>query len=114
MGASWCGEDGYFDRPQAVVEAFGRGAEVVVATVESLRPDGAGWAVELAGGETLSAGAVVVAAGADTPALLEPLGVSLPIEREERYLFYSRADPGAAARAARRLGRAALRREAAR
>ncbi|HEY3184301.1 MAG TPA: FAD-dependent oxidoreductase, partial [Gaiellaceae bacterium] len=26
VGAAWNGEDGYFDRPQAVVEAFARGA----------------------------------------------------------------------------------------
>jgi sarcosine oxidase subunit beta len=30
-----------------------------------------------------------VAAGLETPALLRPLGVVLPIEREERYLFLS-------------------------
>jgi glycine/D-amino acid oxidase-like deaminating enzyme len=70
-GASWCAEDGYFDRPQAVVEAFGRGLDVRIGEVRAL--------------SELDAGAIVVAAGADTPALLP----GLPIEREDRWLFYS-------------------------
>ena len=86
VGGSWCGDDGYFDRPQSVVEAFARGLDVRIAAVEELRPDGAGWSVGLAGGDTVLAEAVVVAAGAETPALV---GVELPIEREDRYLFFS-------------------------
>jgi sarcosine oxidase subunit beta len=70
-GGSWCAEDGYFDRPQSVVEAFARGLDVRIETVRSLGD--------------LAAEAVVVAAGADTPGLLP----GLPIRREERYLFYS-------------------------
>ena len=70
-GGAWCGEDGYFDRPQGVVEAFGRGLEVRLGEVRSL--------------EELDAEAIVVAAGADTPSLVP----GLPIGREERYLFYS-------------------------
>ena len=40
-GAAWCGTDGYFDQPQAVVEAFGEaacspGADLTVAEVEEL------------------------------------------------------------------------------
>ena len=70
-GAAWCAEDGYFDRPQSVVEAFGRGLDIRIGAVESTRE--------------LDADAVVVAAGVDTPALVP----GLPIEREERYLFYS-------------------------
>jgi sarcosine oxidase, subunit beta len=88
-GAAWCGEDGYFDRPQAVVEAFAQGTEVRIGTVTALEPDGAGWALVLAGGERLVADAVVVAAGAESAPLVAPLGVTLPIEREGRYLFYS-------------------------
>ena len=71
VGAAWCGEDGYFDRPQGVVEAFARGVDVQTREVRSV-------------GE-LAADAVVVAAGVDTPALVP----GLPIEREDRYLFYS-------------------------
>jgi sarcosine oxidase subunit beta len=70
-GGAWCAEDGYFDRPQAVVEAFGRGLDVRIQDVRALRE--------------LDAGAVVVAAGAATTALVP----GLPIEREDRWLFYS-------------------------
>jgi sarcosine oxidase, subunit beta len=70
-GAAWCAEDGYFDRPQSVVEAFGRGLDVRIGSVDST--------------DDLDAEAVVVAAGVDTPSLVP----ALPIEREERYLFFS-------------------------
>jgi sarcosine oxidase subunit beta len=75
MGAAWCEEDGYFDRPQSVVEAFGRGLDIRIGAVDSLEPK--------------LAGTVVVAAGAETADLLRPLGVELPIEREDRFLFLS-------------------------
>ena len=93
-GAAWCGTDGYFDRPQAVVEAFGeaafrRGAELTLAEVEQLAPDGDGWLVRLAGGDRIRAANVVLAAGYETRALTAPLGVDLPIEREPRYVFLS-------------------------
>lgn len=71
VGGAWCGEDGYFDRPQGVVEAFGRGLDVRIENVRSLAE--------------LSAETVVVAAGADTATLVP----GLPITREDRYLFYS-------------------------
>jgi len=74
-GGAWCAEDGYFDRPRSVVEAFGRGLDIRIGAIESLEPR--------------PADAVVVAAGAETADLLRPLGVELPIEREERYLFLS-------------------------
>lgn len=80
-GGAWCAEDGYFDRPQAVVEAFARGVDVRHATVDAIVRDGTGW---IAG--PLSADAVVVAAGVDTPGLLGP---DVPIVAEERYLFFS-------------------------
>jgi sarcosine oxidase subunit beta len=71
LGAAWCAEDGYFDRPQGVVEAFASGLEVRMKEVRS--PD------------ELEAETVVIAAGVDTPSLIP----GLPIEREDRYLFYS-------------------------
>lgn len=71
VGGSWCAEDGYFDRPQSVVEAFARGLDIRIEDVRSL--------------DELPAETVVVAAGAATPALVP----GLPIEREDRYLFYS-------------------------
>jgi sarcosine oxidase subunit beta len=93
-GAVWCDQDGYFDRPQAVVGGFVDaarrcGVAFVDRDVEALRTNGAGWSLTLAGGETASAEHVVVAAAYDSPALLRPLGIDLPIEREPRYLFYS-------------------------
>jgi sarcosine oxidase subunit beta len=74
-GGAWCAEDGYFDRPQAVVEAFGRGIDIRIGAIDSLEPK--------------LADTVVVAAGAATADLLRPLGIDLPIEREERFLFLS-------------------------
>ncbi len=71
VGAAWCATDGYFDRPQSVVEAFARGLDIRTRDVRSL--------------DELDAETVVVAAGADTPSLIP----HLPIAREDRYLFYS-------------------------
>jgi sarcosine oxidase, subunit beta len=93
-GAAWCGTDGYFDRPQAVVESFGdaavrRGAEVRLAEVEGVAPEGGGWVVRLASGDEVRASHVVLANAWDAPALAAPLGVDLPIEREPRYVFLS-------------------------
>jgi sarcosine oxidase subunit beta len=93
-GGSWCAEDGYFDNAQSVVEAFAaaaqqRGAQLAIADVVSLDRDGAGWRVVLRDGRTIEASDVVLATGYDTPALLRPLGVELPIEREARHLFFS-------------------------
>jgi glycine/D-amino acid oxidase-like deaminating enzyme len=70
-GAAWCAEDGYFDRPQALVEALGALADVRIREVRSL--------------DHLQADAVVVAAGADTPRLLP----ELPIRPEARVLCLS-------------------------
>lgn len=84
VGGAWCAEDGYFDRPQAVVEAFGRDADVRHATVGTIEREGTGWSVG-----PVTADAVVVAAGFETAALLAPLGVELPIVAEDRYLFFS-------------------------
>jgi sarcosine oxidase subunit beta len=94
VGASYCGEDGYFDKPQAVVEAFGEaavrsGADLRIASVETVERDGDGWSVRLAGGERLAADNVVVAAGYDSASIVAPLGLELPIEKQARYLFYS-------------------------
>ena len=93
-GAAWCETDGYFDKPQAVVEGFGeaawrRGAKLEIAEVCRVAPDGEGWRVELAAGE-LKAQHVVLAAGYDSPPLLAALGIDLPIVKEQRFLFLSR------------------------
>lgn len=83
-GGAWCAEDGYFDRPQSVVEAFAVGLDVRRAEVDALERDGAGWSLG-----PLAADAVVVAAGVDTARLLAPLGIDAPIAAEDRYLFFS-------------------------
>jgi sarcosine oxidase subunit beta len=80
VGAAFCPEDGYFDRPQAVVEALAEAVTERGARIE-LR--------EIAHLDELDAGAVVVAAGVGTPALLP----ELPIARESRYLFLSEPIP---------------------
>jgi sarcosine oxidase subunit beta len=88
-GASWCGEDGYVDRPQSVVEAFAREARVERAEVVAIAGGSGGWRLSLADGGETRAAQVVVAAGVDTAGLLAPLGVDLPIGAEYRWLFLS-------------------------
>ncbi|MHB1810655.1 MAG: NAD(P)/FAD-dependent oxidoreductase [Solirubrobacteraceae bacterium] len=94
LGAAWCEEDGYFDRPQAVVAGFAqaaerRGAVLEHATVRQLNQDEHGWRISLDDGRVVLAQRVVLATGCDTPALLGPLGVDAPIGKEPRYLFLS-------------------------
>jgi len=93
-GAAWCATDGYFDRPQAVVEAFAeavaaRGGRIALGEARAVARDGAGWRVELRGGEAAAGDAVVVAAAAATRTLVAPLGFDLPIVEEPRRLFFS-------------------------
>jgi sarcosine oxidase subunit beta len=90
VGGAWCGEDGYFDRAQGVVEAFAEaaaraGVELAHAEVTAVEPG----SVTVAGDERVSAGHVVVAAGTATPGLLGPLGVDVPIVAEDRFMLYS-------------------------
>jgi sarcosine oxidase, subunit beta len=92
VGASFCGEDGFFDRPQAVVEAVAEaaarlGAAVERAEVRGLERMGDGWRLALADGSFGEAGSVVVAAAVETRRLVRPLGLDLPIEAEDRWLF---------------------------
>jgi glycine/D-amino acid oxidase-like deaminating enzyme len=71
VGGAWSADDGYFDRPQSLVEALGALADVRIEEVVDV--------------DNVVADAVVVAAGVDTPNLLP----ELPIQREARYLFFS-------------------------
>jgi sarcosine oxidase subunit beta len=82
VGAAWCAEDGYFDRPQSLVEAFGAMADVQIGEVLGVEDEGV---VRLASGDRLRADVVVIAAGVDTARLLP----ELPIRPEARYLFFS-------------------------
>jgi sarcosine oxidase, subunit beta len=91
-GGSYCAEDGYFDRPQAVVTAFAaaaraRGAVLQRSHVRSIARDGAGWRVETNEGRAALVEHVAVAAAGETAALVAPLGARLPIEPEPRFLF---------------------------
>jgi sarcosine oxidase, subunit beta len=95
LGGSYCGEDGYFDKPQGVVESFAEAAQrdgvrIEHAHVWRLEPDGGGWLLQLADGTSARAAQVVVAAGYGTPALLESLALDVPIQKEARYLFFSK------------------------
>jgi sarcosine oxidase subunit beta len=94
LGATWCAEDGYFARPQAVVETFAEkvgdgGGRIELGGVRAIARDGGGWRLELASGIEIRSDAVVVAAGAESRALLAPLGFDLPIVEEPRTLFLS-------------------------
>jgi sarcosine oxidase subunit beta len=82
VGGAWCAEDGYFDRPRSLVEAFGAVADVQIGESLEVQHDGI---VRLASGGELHAESVVIAAGIDTPRLLP----ELPIQPQARYLFFS-------------------------
>jgi sarcosine oxidase subunit beta len=92
VGAAFCAEDGFFDRPQGVVEAFAEavrreGVAIERASAIALERDGAGWRLRFADDSSAEASQVVVATGVDAPTLVEPLGVELPIVAEPRFLF---------------------------
>jgi sarcosine oxidase subunit beta len=94
VGASWCEEDGYFDHPQTVVEAFSvaareRGARIEIGEVVSIRPVGTDWQLTLRDGSSCTAAQVVIAAGCDSPGLARQFDIELPIEPVARHLFLS-------------------------
>lgn len=94
QGASFCSEDGYFDKPQGVVEAFAEatqkaGVPIVHREVTAVERAEDGWKLQFSDGTTTSAGCVVVAAGYGSPAVTAALGLELPIRKEPRYLFFS-------------------------
>lgn len=94
VGAAYCHEDGYMDKPQGAVEAFAEAATRHGVTIEytgvrRLERQGGAWRLDLGNGSKAWAEQVLVAAGYDSPALLEPLGIHLPIDKEARYLFLS-------------------------
>jgi glycine/D-amino acid oxidase-like deaminating enzyme len=94
VGASFCAEDGYFDKPQAVVEAFAEaaqraGVKIVLRHVERLDRTDGGWRLQLDDRTASSAEVVVLATGYWTPAIAGSLGITPPIVKEARYLFFS-------------------------
>jgi sarcosine oxidase subunit beta len=93
-GASFCGEDGYFDRPQTVVEAFGEAAQrlgvaVVHAEVRGIEPVLSRWRLSFADGARTETRRVVVASSVEAPSLLRQLGANIPITAEDRWLLFS-------------------------
>ena len=61
------------------------GADLLRRDVRAIRPDDeGGWTIET-DGETLSASTLLIAAGAWSTRLLDPLGISLPLEYERGY-----------------------------
>ena len=99
-GACFCSEDGYFDRPQAVIAGFAataraHGARIEVFDVAALRQEGSYWSIGDRSGAAISCDHVVIAAGCDSPAVLAPLGLEVPIQREARHLsIASRSESG--------------------
>ncbi len=93
-GASWCAEDGYFDRAQEPVEAFAeaaqaRGVEIRIEEVLRLDPAGDGWRARTRSGSDPTAGSVVVAAACESRAILRDVGFDVPLRPEQRFLFLS-------------------------
>jgi sarcosine oxidase subunit beta len=93
-GGAACADDGYFDHPQAVVEAFAEvvtalGGAIEIVDVRTLLREGGGWRLDPVSGEARAFDSVVVAAGAASRALVAPLGFDLPIVEEPRTLFLS-------------------------
>ena len=84
--------EGWFDG-YAFAQALRRkartlGVELLTGEVAGIETDrGRVTGIRLADGTSISAGAVVVAAGTATPRLVAPLGVALPVESRKRYVF---------------------------
>jgi sarcosine oxidase subunit beta len=90
LGGSWCAEDGFFDRPQAVVAAFAQavgrlGVVTEIRELVAVERQADAWRLRFRDGAEAEAGAVVLAAGTETPSF----GIDLPIQPEPRHLFYS-------------------------
>ena len=94
VGGSYCAEDGYFDKPQGVVEAFAqaaveRGTRIDTSKVAGLKQDGDGWELLFDRGPPVYCDQVVIAASYDTNEILASLGIELPLTKAARYLFLS-------------------------
>ena len=94
LGGTYCSEDGYFDRPQAVVEAFGEtfvrdGGTIEIRGVREVSRDGTGWKLTFDDGRSTTAQHVVVAAGHQSSLLMAPIGSDIPIVAQAKHLFLS-------------------------
>ena len=94
FGAAYYDRDGYFDRPQGVVEAFaaaaGRtGTTIVPGHVVDISQHGERWKLKLFDGRAVIASQVVLAGGYELLPLAETLDLRLPVTKQPRYLFLS-------------------------
>jgi glycine/D-amino acid oxidase-like deaminating enzyme len=88
--AIWYPDSAHVIDPLEVVRAFaagalGRGAKILRANVSALRAHSSGGVSLVAGEHTLTADAAIVCAGPWSASLLEPLGVSAPLESVRGY-----------------------------
>ena len=95
-GAAWCRTDGYFDKPQARRRSVRRGRLAGGRRARDRRGDGrsrataTGWRLHIDAGERPRRSTSSSPPGYDSPPLLAPLGIDLPIVKEQRFLFLSR------------------------
>ncbi|MDA8354931.1 MAG: FAD-binding oxidoreductase [Actinomycetota bacterium] len=94
VGASYCQDDGYFDRPSAVVDGLLRactqlGVKVVDGWVTSIDRSSHGWSLRTRDRRSLDSEVVVLANGCESAPLVSHVGVQLPVAPVARYLFYS-------------------------
>ena len=78
-------EDPYAFSRRLADHVISEGTEIVEAEVASIRPEGETIAVTLADGRILTARGVVLAAGAFSRRLTDPLGDRIPLETERGY-----------------------------
>lgn len=84
LGGLWSAADGQID-PVALMQALlgdalEQGSHMLNTEVQALQPEPNGhWRLQLATGDTLVTSAVVIAAGSGSAALLEPLGLRVPM-----------------------------------
>ncbi len=91
-GAFGATGEGWFDG-YGLMQAFRRkaralGVETLAGTVAEILTEGRrATGIRLADGTTLEAGTVIIAAGTGARALVEPLGIPLPVEARKRCIF---------------------------
>lgn len=88
--ALWYPDSAHVVDPLEVVHAFaagavGRGAQIRRAEVSAIRPTSAGGVEVIAAEQSFAADAAVVCAGPWSASLLEPLGLSVPLESVRGY-----------------------------
>ncbi len=97
VGGSFCPEDGFIEDCQGVANQFAvqarqLGARVRREEVRRLGRSGGTWTIETNAGR-VDAQNVVLAAGVDSVALANQIGVSLPIVAEKRRILYTSPGP---------------------